>query len=552
MKTCANCGHTMNDQDVFCTNCGAMSLENTESPAAAPIATPEPTAAPTPEVAPTPAAPQGGGKGIGKVAILAAIAVVVLVVAVFGITGALKGGDDSFAGVQREFLLDSGVTYVEQLVDQYNAMTNLSTDITMTVETGVPEYDAYLDGTALRMGLETQRDAFALDATLQLMGSDVLHGVVALDDGMLTLAMPEITDNRYVLDLKQLIYENTGIEVTELALPELSKDTMTALLKSYFEVVIATATEDNVTVEKNQEIELPYLGETVKGTRYVFQPTAKDVENMLLRLADALEQDEDLREFVLSLAGNNLALAEVALNVEDLHATLQQSLDEAAASLRESAAEIGQDVADAGFTWTVGYADGRVCYQGLGLAGERDTYVYESAGKESQGRRDVIYMDYLPEEGEPAALLEVEYTKNGGAYSGTATMKEWGEPILTMEYQDIDPEKLSPLGSAYGSYTFTVYDYGTEMTVEMNVEKSAGGGTDHVMTFTGDDFYSSTGFDGLTLRLHSTDKDATIQMPEGDEVDISSMTDDDLIELSMLIQNSLMESLSSVLSTTYE
>ena len=97
---------------------------------------------------------------------------------------------------------------------------------------------------------------------------------------------------------------------------------MTALLKSYFEVVIATATEDNVTVEKNQEIELPYLGETVKGTRYVFQPTAKDVENMLLRLADALEQDEDLREFVLSLAGNNLALVEVALNVEDLDATL--------------------------------------------------------------------------------------------------------------------------------------------------------------------------------------------------------------------------------------
>ena len=146
----------------------------------------------------------------------------------------------------------------------------------------------------------------------------------------------------------------------------------------------------------------------------------------------------------------------------------------------------------------------------------------------------------------------MEYTKSGGAYSGTATMKEWGEPILTMEYQDIDPEKLSPLGSAYGSYTFTVYDYGTEMIVEMNVEKSAGGGTDHVMTFTGDDFYSSTGFDGLTLRLHSTDKDATIQMPEGDEVDISSMTDDDLIELSMLIQNSLMESLSSVLSATYE
>lgn len=541
----------MNDQDVFCSNCGAMSLENTESPATTPTAAAQPTPPPMPEVTPTPAAPQGSGKGIGKVAILAAAAVVVLVVAIFGITGALKGGDDSFAGVQREFLLDSGVTYVEQLVDQYNAMTNISTDITLTVETGVPEYDLYLDGTALRMGLETQRDAFALDATLQLMGSDVLHGVVALDDGMLTLAMPEITDNRYVLDLKQLIYENTGIEVTELALPELSKDTMTALLKSYFEVVIATATDDNVTVEQNQDIELPYLGETVKGTRYIFRPTAKDVENMLLRLADALEQDEDLREFVLSLAGNNLALVEQALNVEDLDATLQQSLDEAAASLRESAAEIGQEAADAGFTWTVGYADGRVCYQGIGVTSEPDIYVYESVGKESQGRRDVAYINDVYSEDGQFMVIEAEYTKDGGAYSGTVTIKEWGETVLSAEYQDVNPEKCSPLGTAYGSYVFTVRDYDTEMTVEMTVEKSASGGTDIVMTFTGDDFYSMTGFDGLTLRLYSTDKDATIQMPEGDEVDIASMSDDELMELSMLIQSSLMESLSAALSMSY-
>ena len=549
MKTCANCGHTMNDQDVFCSNCGAMSLDNTDSPADASAATPQPTAAPTPEVTPT--APKGGGKGIGKVAILAAVAVVILVVAVFGIIGALKGGDDSFAGVQREFLLDSGVTYLEQFVDQYNAMTNLTTDITMTVETGVPEYDLYLDGTALRMGLETQRDAFALDATLQLMGSDVLHGVVALDDGMLTLAMPEINDNRYVLDLKQIIYENTGIEVTELALPELSKDTMVSLLKSYFEVVIATATDDNVTVEKNQEIELPYLGETVKGTRYVFQPTAKDVENMMLRLADALEQDEDLREFILSLAGNNLALVEQMLNVEDLDATLQQSLDEAAASLRESAAEIGQEAADAGFTWTVGYADGRVCYQGIGVTSEPDIYVYESVGKESQGRRDVAYINDVYSEDGPSMVIEAEYTKDGGAYSGTASLIAGGETVLSAEYQDVNPEKCSPLGTAYGSYVFTVRDYDTEMTVEMTVEKSASGGTDIVMTFTGDDFYSMTGFDGLTLRLYSTDKDATIQMPEGDEVDIASMSDDELMELSMLIQSSLMESLSAVLSMSY-
>ena len=148
-------------------------------------------------------------------------------------------------------------------------------------------------------------------------------------------------------------------------------------------------------------------------------------------------------------------------------------------------------------------------------------------------------------------VIEAEYTKDGGAYSGTASLIAGGETVLSAEYQDVNPEKCSPLGTAYGSYVFTVRDYDTEMTVEMTVEKSASGGTDIVMTFTGDDFYSMTGFDGLTLRLYSTDKDATIRMPEGDEVDIASMSDDELMELSMLIQSSLMESLSAVLSMSY-
>ena len=199
----------------------------------------------------------------------------------------------------------------------------------------------------------------------------------------------------------------------------------------------------------------------------------------------------------------------------------------------------------------MGYADGRVCYQGIGVTSEPDIYVYESVGKESQGRRDVAYINDVYSEDGPSMVIEAEYTKDGGAYSGTASLTAGGETVLSAEYQDVNPEKCSPLGTAYGSYVFTVRDYDTEMTVEMTVEKSASGGTDIVMTFTGDDFYSMTGFDGLTLRLYSTDKDATIQMPEGDEVDIASMSDDELMELSMLIQSSLMESLSAVLSMSY-
>lgn len=557
MKTCQNCGHTMGDQDLFCGNCGAMSLDGVDTPAQEAQQSPvtevapdvESTATSAPATEPISAQPEkpAGGKGLWKLGLIAAAAVVVLVVAVVGITGALKNGNKTFADVQREFLLDAGVTYVEQLVEQYDAMTNLSTDVTITVEPPTEESTAYLEDTALTMGVETSRDSFALDANLRLMGSDVIGGVVALDDGMLTLALPEISDTRYVLDLKQMIYEATGIEVTELALPELSEDTMTALLKTYFNIVISAANDDNVTVTKGQEIELPWLGETVNGTLYVFRPTAKDVEDMLLKLADALENDEDLREFVISLTGDNLTLVEAAMGVEDLDAALQDGLDEAAQALRDNAAYMGQSVEDAGMIWTVGYADGRVCFQEISL--EQDPGVgltYESVGNEKDGRRDAFYvMNYGDS---PDMVVETEYTKEDGLYNGTLYMSQYGEELLSMQFKNVDEDTRSALGAAYGTYTMTVNDYGTVMTWDMNVAKSENGGTDHTIAFSGDELAYSAGFEQLVIHIHSSDEEATIELPEGEEVDINSLTDSDLEELGVLIQQHLMETLGPVIA----
>lgn len=554
MKTCQNCGHTMDDQDLFCGNCGAMSLDGVDQPeqAAEPAPTTEsapavePAAVSAPEPVPAEPVKPAGGKGLWKLGIIVAAAVVVLAVAVVGITSALKNGNKTFADVQREFLLDAGVTYVEQLVEQYDAMTNLSTDVTITVEPPTAESAAYLEDTALTMGVETSRDSFALDANFRLMGSDVIGGVVALDDGMLTLALPQISDARYVLDLKQMIYEATGIQVTELALPELSEDTVTALLKTYFNIVISAANDKNVTVTKDQAIELPWMGETVNGTLYVFKPTAKDVEEMLLKLADALENDEDLREFILSLTGDNLSLVEAAMGVENLDAALQDGLNQAAQALRDNAAYVGQDVEDSGFRWIVGYADGRVCYQGLGL--EADGYEslsYESVGNEKDGRHDVFCMQYY--EDSPAAMLEIEYTKEDGLYNGAMSMSYWDEEVLSARFENVDEDTRSALGAAYGTYTMTVNDYGTVMTMDMNVAKSEDGGTDHTIAVSGDELAYSAGFDKLVIHIHSSDENATIELPEGDEVDINSLSDSDLEELGTLIQQHLMEALGPVI-----
>lgn len=540
MKTCANCGHTMEDQDVFCGNCGAMSLDGTDqtaqqaAPAAEPEAVPVPEAEPAP--APEPAPKPAGSKGLWKIGVLAAAAVVVLVVAVLGITGALKNGDKSFADVQTEFLLDTGIQYAGQWVEQYEALTDLSTDLTMTVETGIPAVDTYLTDSALRMGVEVQRDALALDATLQVMGSDVFSGEVVLEDGMLAIALPEVTDNYYVLDLKQMIYEATGVEVTELALPELSMDTITSLMKNYFNIVIGAANDDNVTVEKDSAIELPWLGETVNGTLYTFRPTAADVEGMLLRLADALENDEDLREFITSLTGGQLLTAQLA----ETGADWQQELDEAAAMLREQAADVGQMVADSGFTWTVGYADGRVVYQQLITADEAGL-TYESLGEEKTGRHDVVYV----QESADSYLMMVEgnYTKKDGKYSGNVYMTQQDNTTMDMTFQDVTEKERSALGSAYGIYSFTVEQYGTTVTWDMAVVENENGGTDHRIVMSMPEMADAFGTDQVTINLHSSDEEATIRPIEGQPVDVATLDDSDLEELSMLIQQYLMQTL---------
>lgn len=548
MKTCANCGHTMEDQDVFCGNCGAMSLDGTEqtqqqaAPAAEAETAPVQEAAPVPEAgsAPEPVLeatkPAGGGKGLWKIGVIAAAAVVVLVIAVLGITGALKGGSKSFADVQTEFLLDAGIQYVDQWVEQYEAMTNLSTDLTITAESSLPENEKYLDGTALEIGLETQRDAFALDADVKLMGSDILSGVVQLDDGMLSLSLPQVSDKCYVLDLKQMIYEATGVEITELALPEISGDTVTSLLKNYFTIVVSTATDDNVTVEKDCPIELPWLGQTVDGTFYTFRPTAQDVEGMLLRLADALENDEELREFVTSLTGGNL----LALSSDDLNADWQQELDATIAELREQAADLGQMVADSGFTWTVGYADGRVVYQKLSTDDET-CLAYESLGEEKTGRSDVLYMQEAG--GSQPMAIEAEYTKNDGKYSGTLYMSQEDAVVLDMTFKDVDEEERSALGAAYGIYSFTMSDYSMDVTMDMSVQKSENGGTDHRIALSSQDAESGESTELLAINMHSTDEKATISQPEGERVEISSAEDSSLEELSMLLQQYFMSML---------
>ena len=317
--------------------------------------------------------------------------------------------------------------------------------------------------------------------------------------------------------------------------PHRLTDTLKALLETYFDVILGAANEDNVTVDKNQQIELQRLGETVNGTLYTFQPTAADVEQMLLKLADTLEKDEDLQDFILSLAGDNLDLVEQMFGTDDLDGLLQAGLSDAAASLRESVAVMGQTVADSGFVWTVGYADGRVCYQRLGFEDQDAAMVYESMGDEQDGRRDAFYV--LGYGGANTMAMETEYTKVDGLYTGSLVMEEWDETILSMTFDQVDEDTRSALGAAYGTYGMVFDNYGTPMTLYVTVGAADSVGTDH--RFTLDD--GSGTFDGYALNLWTSDKKATVMEPFGTPVDITTLDDSDLEELGMLLQQDFME-----------
>ena len=570
MKFCPNCGQSVQDDVAFCPNCGS------KLPNASP--TPEPPAVFCPncgERAPTgaahcpncgaalpvQAAPSKAKKpGVPRnriIGIAAAVAVVAVVaVGASALGGLFKSPSDRFISYQQDLFVDQFLDQMEEGLDALGS-GEFSSDLTITASVGNQEIQRYLNNSAVGLKVDLDRDSLLANGELVLMGSPVLSGSLTYEQGQVGFCLPEVDNTYYVADLSTVVQNFTGMQVdlSALALPEISGSEWRSLISSYLDLVYTVVTPDNVQEQKGANIPMSQVGGSVKGTLYTFRPQAADVEAMLLKLADRLEDDKDLRNLIVKLVDPDALMAAFGPQIfggYDLETELDAALLSAAANLRANAAYIGQQVQGSGFTWTLGVEGDQVRLIRIETMMSQAALIYECQGKASDGIQESFYVS---EYGTPLFVITNSYTQSGSTRTGTVSYADpygySGVGTISVQYT-YDEDKTSPLGLPYGNYSF--YTDAMFGSISLSVKDGASSGTDHVLSIVSDESALSD-LGGLPTVTVNATAGSSAQAPSSPKMDISNYSymqyEQLFYQLGMVLGNDLASNLAPLLYSSY-
>lgn len=584
MRYCSKCGNPIPDGAGFCSQCG------TPVPQAAPAAGPAkpvfcracgarmpasaaacpncgtpvaaPPARPAAKAAPAKAAAAAGGKSALPFIIGGAAVVVVAVVAV--LIWVLVGR--SHAGPAQQFVsyqsdLVSGVlTPVESAGE--TVKKGIKNDVTITASVDDPDLATYLNGSSITMKVDASSDKALINEQLTLMGSSVLNATITYEDGKLGFYLPELDQNYYVIDLDQLLgealdvrpYSYSSDTVNALFLLNLlskGSDRLPDLIQPYLDILLTLVNDQSVTRQDNVPVTLTNAGQQVNCTVYTFTPRGEDIEKALIALADRLEHDDALRSLILDSYMEALSYSTMPGFDEDAYrANLEQTFAQGAESIRGDASSIAQSVQamnivctlavegdqirqiNLAFADTSGYATSGQAYESTSTNG----LVYESADVNGQSCQWLTAMDG----GWAEPIFANTYLDSNGRRSGTFTLYIDSEPC-SVNY-DIQPDKKSPIGVPYGTYSLYIPD--TPVSLSLSVGDGANGGSDHVITLSGSrDFFGDL-FSTLSMTVNVTDGTSAV-WPSAPVVDISDYTPDQLETLVMTLVDAFQQDVSS-------
>lgn len=552
MRICPNCGHQLEDDSVFCGNCG------TALPAPAPAAAsgaagqnmafcpncgeklPEDSAfcpncgtavrsAPAPAPAVQKPAKMKGGKSkiIIGVAVAAAVAVV-LGVAAYAVTGLFSSPAKKFISYQEDLFMTEVLSQLEKGVDKVGS-TSFSSDLTITASVDNSNIDYYLSDSAINLGIDYKKNNLIASGELVLMGSSVIDGTFTYEDGKIGFQLPQVDNSYYVMDIGALAEEISGRNVhsNDLKMPEISGKQWRTLVENYLKVVYPTVTKKNLKVEKKKTVRLSGLSDSFTGTVYTFTPTAEDIEDLMNRLADQIEKDKELRKLLVQLIGSEEMIELMGGYISpgsDIEDEIDDFLLEAAEELERNARSIGREVERADFSWTLAVEGSNVRQIKISV-GRNNSIVYEAKGTESDKRTEMLY---VMDNGSKEELLERSYTKKGSKYDGSLTVTD----AFTLDY-DMDTGKTSVFGIPYGEYR--LYLPGENASTSLKVADGAKkGSVDHILTFKMDRnsyySYSYPAFNQLSVTVNATNR-SSVKKPSGREVDISDYSDWELEQL---------------------
>lgn len=565
MKQCPICGRPVADNVELCPNCGGrISANSVQTPAQSPAWSGSAVQSQT---------PQQPAKRGPSAAVIAAIAAVVAAAVLLGVLLLLRlfsSPKKQFIAYQQQAFVTPLLAVLEREVDIGGAQAEFpSTDMTLTMDTDSVELQPYLENTSLVMKVDTGKDRALYNAEVIFMDHPLLSAVMTYDSGRLGFSLPDVDSSYYIMDLNAVVARLYGqeLDMEEVKTPEFSGKEWTALIQTYLDIVNTAVTENNVTLEKRQTFTLEEAGASYTGNVYTFAPTAADIEATLNALADHLEADQELRSLILKLVDEQTLMAYLG----DEYSSLDDALDEAAVYLRSNAAQLGKDVEDSGFTWTL-YME-RKTLRMIRWSDNNSTVVWESAGDDAGGAQVL----YLAAQGEIHTVFRHDYRKDGknsqgevvigaedswvtidysvqdGLYQGGIVIDNEGQTVtldyrlevgekeykgfLTMSADDQktaldfrwNRETHSALGIPYGSYTMRTWLYGEEISITLEVAAGASGGTDHVLTVHTP--MSVGGISWMSFDLHTTDEKSTAVGPGQTPVDITDYSEEELSAL---------------------
>ena len=404
----------------------------------------------------------------------------------------------------------------------------------------------------VKFAIGSGEEEVLVNAGVSIGDVDFLSLLASLTPEKIAVQIPQAGENvyemsmakatEYVMQLISQIRDDSGNAVDPSALvPQISSELISEAVAPVMEVagehIVActTITEEGFALEK--------LGTSVEsGTVYTYKPSAQEIEAVLNKLADAVENNEALDQFIAQLAEyirglqgvttftGSVSGSQTEFDARQMADQIEQVYAELPAQMRENAAEIGQMLEAMDATVTVG-----VTPEGMpGLIELRLTQgeqVLRAAFELAQdGTNTQYYLGIAIDQEEYALSGEhsVEGTQVSGAVHMTAA--PMGE-ILSVGYQ-MDFSKKSLLGAYYGEYSF---EMAGGPSVFVSVEAGAAEGTDtitiHVEGLEVLSGGSSEGMPGAVTVWIDASTQNTAVAPEGTAVDVTDYTPEQFGEL---------------------
>ena len=465
--------------------------------------------------------------------------VVILIVVALIASGMFSSPVDRFRALQQDQIFNPIISLLEEEQEE----TEFSTDLIISASAVSSSRDPFarmatnlLEGLTLELSIDASLDPleYLIGFSSNFLGEEILQGVITMDEEYFGFYFPDFASDYYIISFEALEEmaggPGAGFDadfMSSFATPELTPENMASMVARHSEILLSHVHDDNLKVER-EEVILFDGDEELNAQVYTFNPNPSDIRRILTDILEELSNEDIYYEIFSS------TISSWDLEWSDYDTTAQyweSVLEDFRREIPELERTLGDDE---GFIWRTAVYRNQIILQELSFEGNY-FFRYESLQERSGERRDWFII--AEPDGNGRVLLTNEMTTSASEIEGRAEFffddgqrrRANLQQIFTLDYS-FDPSTTSILDIPYGTYTLSFDDWLDDFTISLTVEAGDDGGTDHLFSVYD---LEDLELESLTINLHSTDEPSQVQAPTRTPVDLSEMSDFEVMLLMM-------------------